>query len=372
MSVSKKHILVVDDITENIEIMKSILMDGGYDISSANNGREALDKIENNNYDLILLDVMMPLINGYEVCREVKSDSNNKDLPIIFITAKGDSESIVEGLRMGASDYITKPFEPEEVLLRVQNQLKIHDSRIKLLQMSQELHEQNEVLSKKNLEYEELQKLFRQYTPRATWSHILDTFQNHEEDKKRCREVEVTMLFGDISKFTKFAEKYSAMEVLESLNEIFKNITNIVYKYGGDVDKFIGDAIFAVFKDPFDCIKAAWEITKGNDRINDERMMNGKTPLYIRMGINTGAVVRGDIGGETRKDNTLIGDAVNITQRLESSSYPGQILISDKTYNLIKDQVKVSEGRKIEVKGREKPILSYFLEGILKESESLV
>ncbi len=176
--------------------------------------------------------------------------------------------------------------------------------------------------------------------------------------------VSITMLFADIMNYTKFSEKYSPEEVIKQLNEIFEYSSGIIYKNNGDIDKFIGDAFLAVFPTPADALKAAWEISKGTDDINDEYIMSERPPLFFRFGINTGEVVRGDIGGKTRRSNTIIGDAVNLTQRLESESMPGQIIISNATYEKVKHQVNVSKEIKLDVKGREQPVKAYYVEKV--------
>ncbi len=243
---------------------------------------------------------------------------------------------------------------------------------------TKELNEVNEKLQDRNKELidinaqlivldaknDRLQELIKQYTPKATWSHVLDTLES-ESLEESLEEIENTMLFADIKSFTKFAERYTPRVILESLNQIFEMVTEIIYRNSGDIDKFIGDAFFAVFSNPFNCIMATWEISKKLDEINDENMMAGKTPLYFRFGINTGMVVRGNIGGEIRKDNTLIGDAVNIAQRLEMESIPGQILIAKSTYDRVKEIVKVGDEIELSVKGKQKPIKAYYIENVL-------
>lgn len=228
-----------------------------------------------------------------------------------------------------------------------------------------DLNAQLIVIDAKN---ERLQSLIRQFTPKATWTHVLDNLET-ESLEDSMEEIEVTMLFADIKNFTKFAERFPPKIVLQSLNEIFDMVTKIIYDNDGDIDKFIGDAFFAVFEDPLNCVKATWEISKKLDEINDKNMMSGKTPLYFRYGINTGVVVRGNIGGEIRKDNTLIGDAVNAAQRLEHESIPGQILIAKSTYETIKNKIEVSEEIELSVKGKKNPIRAFYIESLQKNDE---
>ncbi|MFW5799596.1 MAG: cache domain-containing protein [Spirochaetota bacterium] len=237
----------------------------------------------------------------------------------------------------------------------------------KLKTRNEELIDLNSKLIIMDEKNEKLQTLIRQYTPKATWSHVLETLDN-EGLEESIEEITTTMLFADIKNFTKFAERYTPKIVLQSLNEIFAMVSNVIYKYNGDIDKFIGDAFFAVFNNPQECINASLEISRRLDKINDNNMMSGKPPLFLRFGINTGEVVRGNIGSEIRRDNTLIGDAVNITQRLESESIPGQILISKSTYSGVKDKIKVSEEIELSVKGRKQKIKAYYVENIISNS----
>jgi class 3 adenylate cyclase len=189
---------------------------------------------------------------------------------------------------------------------------------------------------------DKLVKILKQYTSKSTWKYLIHRILTHanpddESDKETfVLEDYGTMVFGDIHGFTKFSERFNPEEVFISLNQMYDIVTRIVYEFDGDIDKFIGDAFFAVFKDPLKAVKSVIKIAKGVDELNDERMMKGHTPLFFRFGINSGRAVRGDIGGELRRENTLIGDSVNIAQRLESSSIPGQILISESTYELVK------------------------------------
>jgi class 3 adenylate cyclase len=225
----------------------------------------------------------------------------------------------------------------------------------------------NKEIEKTKKQNERLGKVLRQYTSKATWKYLLRRIM---ENKNKIAESFImedfgTMLFGDIQGFTKFAERYKPEDVLKSLNQMFNLVTDIVYEFNGDIDKFMGDAFFAYFSQPLDAIKAAVKIAKKVDEVNDERMMTGLTPLFFRFGINSGKAVRGDIGSNKRRENTLIGDSVNIAQRLESSSIPGQILISEATYQSIKEYIIVSEKVELKLKGRKSTIIAYYVEGLV-------
>lgn len=212
-------------------------------------------------------------------------------------------------------------------------------------------------------------KVLKQYTSKSTWKYLIHRIIMHKNQTEETFVVEDygTMVFGDVQGFTKFAERFSPEEVLLSLNQMFTMVTDVIYLYDGDIDKFIGDAFFAVFKDPLKAVKAVYKIAKKVDELNDDRMMNGLTPLFFRFGINSGKAVRGDIGGPLRRENTLIGDTVNIAQRLESLSIPGQILISESTYDFVKNDVVVSDKVELKVKGRKNPVTAYYVEEVSGE-----
>jgi len=145
MNYSKENkdfkILIVDDVPKNIQVLGNILMAENYQLSYSQNGKEALAAVKHNDFDLILLDIMMPVVDGYEVCRQLKSDSKTKDIPIIFLTAKVEKESIVKGLRLGAVDYVTKPFNSEELIARVRTHLSLKDKSEQLQSMNQILEQ---------------------------------------------------------------------------------------------------------------------------------------------------------------------------------------------------------------------------------------
>jgi len=253
--------------------------------------------------------------------------------------------------------------------LEEQNQQMAIDVKLKNLELediNHQLEEQNDVLNELNRKNELLQAIIRLYTPRSTWTRAHISIEKGDIEIPQ-EEIELTMVFGDIQNFTKFSERHTPTETINSLNELFELITDYVYYFDGDIDKFMGDAFFAIFIDPRNAILAASKINMALDGLNDERMMSGKVPLFVRIGVNTGVVTRGNVGGRERKDNTLIGDAVNIAQRLEGMSIPGQILISEITYQYVEDMVIASEPVELKLKGKKQAIVGYYIEGLKDE-----
>lgn len=153
------NILIVDDISKNIQVLGNILRQDGYSLSFATNGKQALDMIFSDDYDLILLDVMMPEMDGFEVCRKIREHPGGETIPVIFLTAKTDGEDIVKGFHVGGTDYVTKPFNSEELLARVRAHLELKKARDEIQLANQELAERNNDLILLN---EELQKALRE------------------------------------------------------------------------------------------------------------------------------------------------------------------------------------------------------------------
>ncbi len=223
-------------------------------------------------------------------------------------------------------------------------------------QLAEKLKAKNKELASSNRRGERLQKIIRQYTPRNVWkkAHIsVDAGFYTIPDE----ELSPTLMFLDVKGFTAFAEKHSSKEVIQEINKIFEPATTIIYDRGGDVDKYIGDCIFAIFDSSLEAVEAALEI-QTLCRMEHSR----GSPFSVRIGLNRGRVIAGNVGGTHRRDNTMIGDAVNLTQRLEAACKPGYVLLSGELYRSIKedlpDDLSVTR-REISVKGKELPVEAF-------------
>jgi len=217
--------------------------------------------------------------------------------------------------------------------------------------LSIKLEQKNMELMKANERNEKLQEVIRQHTPHTVWkkAHLSVDAGRYEIPDE---EINCTLMFLDIKGFTTYAEKHSPAEVIGRLNKIFAPATDIIYKNGGDIDKFIGDCIFCTFESSSAALRAASEIQKKLKRAGSEG-------FTVRIGINTGRVISGNVGGKIRRDNTLIGDAVNMAQRLEANCSPGAVLLSSSSFDaldreLLKDCAVVE--KTIKVKGREEAV----------------
>ncbi|MBE7413104.1 MAG: adenylate/guanylate cyclase domain-containing protein [Leptospiraceae bacterium] len=230
-----------------------------------------------------------------------------------------------------------------------------------ILLLQNEILEKNHSLGLITKQSEILSRIIQQYTPKAIWERAILFMETNELDIPNAV-MELTFLFLDIKDFTSFAEKHSPERVILALHDIFSVAMEIIDRNSGDVDKFIGDAIFSVFDNPLNACKAALEIQKAVGEINESRINLKEETLHLRAGINSGKAIRGNVGNSRRKDNTLIGDSVNVASRLEKLCDPDKVLISENTYQLVKNDIKITSGEKVNIRGRESELTVYYIE----------
>jgi len=326
----EKVILAVDDEPFNLDLLEAVLLPEGFVVEMAESGQEALDMLEQVNPDLILLDVMMPDMDGYEVCRRIRVDTTMAYVPIIFVTAKGkDPKDMIHGLDIGGDDYIGKPFNPPELLSRVRTALRLKELFDKLSRTKAEL---SRYVSLSTIEMVEKQ----------ISGKMLKTGENRD----------VTVLFSDIRGFTTLSENMDPQKVFEMLNLYLSKQINIIESYQGIIDKLTGDEVMAIFEGPdmvknaLLCGSAIIEALYETDRSTSDHWVG------VGIGINTGPVYMGSIGSETIKDFTVIGNTVNVAARLCGSAKKFQVIFSDYTKQFIGDEsLAFQSAGKIPLKG---------------------
>ena len=377
--VRRGRVLIVDDERFNIAILVELLR-SNCDTMVAKSGEQALQSVHSPiPPDLILLDIMMPEMDGYEVCRRLKSDVTTGHIPIIFITAMQAEEDETKGFDLGAVDYITKPFSSAVVKARVRTQLNMVMAQNKILSLNHDLEhaliEQKQSyveLKKTRIELAETQamavmtRVFEKFVPKQFLSRIAR--DGLENIKLGTVELSIiTVLFNDIRSFAKLAEAMSPEEVFSFLNHYLSLMQTPIEQQGGFVDKFIGDAIMALFDDPHSnqascAIRAAIGMQQQLSTYNAKQAMQGIEPIQTGTGVHIGPVMLGTIGNENRMDSTVIGDAVNLAARLESLTkfYRCRIIISDDVFKLLeKNEFQCRALDWVVVKGRQKPIIVY-------------
>jgi two-component system sensor histidine kinase ChiS len=324
-------ILVVDDENINLQVLNNQLIAENYSVIQATNGDEALEIIQcEPNIDLVLLDVMMPGKSGFEVCREIRQKYLPSELPIIMVTARNELIDLVQGLNTGANDYITKPFNKDELLARIKTHLNL---RFISASYSRFLPQE-----------------FLKYLGKSS---ILEVELGDQVDS------EVTVLFADIRSYTTLSEKMTPKENFDFLNAYLKRIGPVFQKNKGFINQFYGDGLMALFvEDPEDALQAASEMQQKIAEYNTHRKSKGRSPLNVGIGMHTGALMLGIIGDQNRMDASVVSDSVNTASRMEGLTkyFGSQIILSENTLNNIPVREKYNFRflGKVQVKGKEK------------------
>ncbi|MEA3280349.1 MAG: adenylate/guanylate cyclase domain-containing protein [Thermodesulfobacteriota bacterium] len=338
-SSDKQKILVVDDNRTNIKILIETLKDDYY-ISFAKSGQKALEIIRLDQPDLILLDIMMPEMDGYQVCRILKSDKKTGNIPVIFITARKEDEDETKGFEVGAVDYITKPFSTAIVKARVKTHLSLKIARETLkrhnIVLEQQFTESARELEETKVEATRVRWLNETFSRYLSPQLISQLHALHDKDLLEAQRRDVTVLFADLRGFTRVCQEEAPMEIAELVNEFLTNMVNCIERHDGMVDKFIGDEIMAIFGAPltneFHVIKA---LLAAVDMIESHKIwllkrQNLKKPaLPIGIGLATGEVVVGNIGTSKRMEYTVLGHPVNLGARLCDLASAHEILTID-------------------------------------------
>lgn len=338
MSNKSPCILLVDDEPANLILLEELLHLQGYVTVSAPSGEEALEMARLSRPDLILLDIMMPEMDGFDVCDRLRKDTALQTVPVIFLTALDDDTSRLKGLEMMADDYLTKPFNSRLLLAKVESILQL--SKMRSQAVSSEINQQVKEQSKRQIvaaweANESLSEKFQLFVPEQLLKRIAP--QGVESIQLgNVTEEELTILFCDIRGFTAIAESQEARETFEWLNAFFTKMNDCINSHGGFIDKYLGDAIMAVFDRPNsharDAIESAVAMQESLDDFNAIRhQYNLQYPVNIGIGIHTGIGTIGTLGSDRRMDSTVIGDVVNTASRLENLTkiYGCQIIISE-------------------------------------------
>ena len=350
----KPTVLVVDDTSDNLTLMAALLRDI-YRVKVVNNGAKALAvAAATPPPDLILLDIMMPEMDGYEVCRRLKEDPATRNIPVIFLTAMSDEHSEEKGFELGAVDYITKPISPPIMLARVHNHIALNTRTQMLRSLSD--------------------KLSRYLSPQIYKS----IFEGAQDVSIQAVRKKLTIFFSDIKDFTSNSERMQPEDLTYFLNNYFSEMSRIALEYGATIDKFVGDAILIFFGDPetrgvqqdaLQCVRMAVAMQRRMIELQAIWRDKGyRQPFQVRIGINTGFCHVGNFGSDQRMDYTVIGSEVNLAARLEQNGEADGIMIGYETYALVKDEFETEEREPLFAKGVSREIRCFMLRSIHAEA----
>lgn len=319
-------ILVVDDHPVNILLLQKLLQPH-YQVRTANCGAKALEEARSAvPPDLILLDIMMPDMSGYEVCGKLKADPATHDIPVIFVTAMSEIESEEQGLSLGAVDYLAKPISPPILLARVKNHLELRRQAIELEELNRSLAQR---VADGVAELERFSRLRRFFSPAV--ADLLLT--GDAEDPLKTHRREIVVVFLDLRGYTLFTEKYGADEVMQVLAEFHAAMGKLIMSYGATLERFAGDGMMIFFNDPLEiadpagcAVRMALEMQQRFGELQEIWQARGYS-LSMGVGIAQGIATIGAIGFEGRRDYGAIGSVTNLAARLCSEARGGQILI---------------------------------------------
>ena len=358
-------LLVVDDNEINRDLLSRYLARLGHTVQAAPDGKKALEMIDSGAFDLVLLDIMMPELNGYQVLQHLQDSPTWRDLPVIMISALDEMDSVVRCIELGAADYLAKPFNP--VLLRARVGACLEKKRLRDLEKEQkrQLQELNAALEVRN-------RFIRQTFGRYLSDDIVESILERPDGLKIGGEKrQATILMSDLRGFTSLSEGLPAEDVVAMVNIYLETMTDIILKYQGTIDEFIGDGILVIFGAPFQrpddarrAVACAVDMQLAMASVNDRNRQAGYPEVALGIGINTGPMVVGNIGSKKRMKYGVVGSNVNLTARIESYTVGGQIFISENTLHASGDIVRVDNAMQVSPKGVKEPLTIYEVGGI--------
>ncbi|MFK8182848.1 MAG: response regulator [Phormidesmis sp.] len=342
------HILVVDDNPDLRAYVSSVLQRKGYKVRTAEQGAAGLEMATTYQPDLIISDLMMPGVNGLEMIARIRKDSALQGTPIILLTAKVDDETRLEGVEQGADAYLSKPFNDRELLAEVRNLLALKSNERKVAQLNQYLTE----------------SVLQRFLPPAL---VKKANEGELQLDLRPEPRLVTVLFSDIVGFTQLSNTLRSRRVAELLNEYLETMTHAIFNNGGTVDKFMGDAVLALFGAPEEmspneqvkrAIAAARQMYNDLDGLNARWAEQGIGPVKFRCGIHQGTAVVGMFGSSERSDYTAIGPSVNIAARIQESATAETILVSAAVADYL-DEQEIVKFDPLKLKGIDETVLTF-------------
>ena len=364
-TIQSSSVLVVDDTEMNRDMLSTLVEAAGHKAFLAENGRIGLEMIKKQAFDLVLLDVMMPEMNGYQVLEHLKSDPHLRDIPVIVLSALDEIGSVVRCIELGAEDYLPKPFDPVLLRARIGACLEKKRLRDQEIRLRGELEEWNKTLEHRVQEQvtqlDRLSRLKRFFSPQLAELIVA----GGADDPLKTHRREVTVVFLDLRGFTAFAESTEPEEVMGVLREYHAEMGKLILEHEGTLERFTGDGMMVFFNDPVPVPNPAERAIRMaltmRERVKDlsAKWRKFGYELDFGIGIAQGYATIGGIGFEGRWDYGAIGTVTNLASRLCGEAKPSQILVSQRLLGTVEELVDVEPVGELTLKGFHRPVTAH-------------
>jgi adenylate cyclase len=347
MDYNKKRprLLTVDDNERNVKLLEAMLTPQGYEVIPAFSGPQALESVRQKSPDLIILDIVMPEMDGYEVTRIMRANPATKAIPILVVTALRETDDMARALGAGADDFLSKPFGVTELVARVR-------SLVRIKQLHDELQVKDALLER---------MLMRCLSEDAA-RQMLQSREFNLPVRGQTRSVSV--LSADIRGVSQLLKQHTTGEVTRVLNQVLTHLMPLILEHSGLMDKYLGEAIIAFYgalaalpDNPVQAVQSAWKIQQRFAGLRQENPLI--RDLGLGIGVHTGEALIGNVGLERSTNYTVISNAPSVARRLEASARIGQILIGESTYQVVKDRIEARPTGSVVVDGWCEPVNAY-------------
>jgi len=360
-------ILVVDDVAMNVKLLADLLGVKGYQTITASSGPEALVKLEDERPDLVLLDVMMPGMSGYEVCQAIRANPAHAMLPVVLVTALDPAKERVKGLEAGADDFLSKPLNQAELLARVKSLLRIKTLYDEVHRQKDELAQWNHTLEQRVAEgvkqLEQVGRLKRFFSPQLAELIVA----GGADDPLKSHRREITVVFLDLRGFTAFTETADPEEVMGVLAEYHAAMGRLILQHEGTLERFSGDGIMIFFNDPVPVPDPAPRAARMVLEMQREMVLLAAGwkkrgyDLLMGAGIAQGFATIGGIGFPGRIDYGAIGNVTNLAARLCGEARGGEVLLSQRVMGALDESFRSEPAGELSLKGFQRPVPAFRL-----------